>query len=931
MAKIKMLLNGQSGFVRSLAVLNNGDLASGTYYANIRIWNIDYGCIVMTLSGHSNRIWSLAVLNNGYLASGSSDQTINIWDTNNGSLKMTLNGHTGTIRSLAALDNGDLASGSDDSTIRIWDTNNGNLKIILTGHSQVVLSLAVLKNSDLASGSGDSKIKIWNTNNGSEKITLNGHLNSIRSLAVLKNGDLASGSDDNTIKIWNVNDGSLLMTLTGHSGGIWSLAILKSGDLASGSFDGTIKIWNTNNESLIMTLTGHTDVVYSLAVLNHGDLAKFWKNKKNILNEYKKSSLFRLFLIKLIGTNVKNSLNQIFTRLKHRNHPGHKPKPPAISILPSLPDNYVDEATYPPVKPKLPPGEFSADYDPKLAWLYYEEGQKYTALKTIQERLSVLAYSNVQQTLDDLKQRKTRFFPIYKLSSLSKTPKMLPFNQYITKTHVQSIDEHTGLASSKDSYQKLDYNLYEMVRSKVKEIIVNNYQRELRKESIDYTVPVHEDTYRPEVVEKRAQVDREHKFSNLLIRDILNFMTSALGTQDSNWHLLNAQYGVDVDIKSYWKRSGFASEKPRGAVYPDTDTIRFQYEDIASYQIKCSKPLRPLYQLNHPECSKKINDFVYKPVVFKLFADHILPMQVPGHWYGDKREFNFMTVFNTTRMNAYLNDLYPDYDYKFEFLKSMAITSAHAELTAQAYYLGFSMWKDLTYPLVGQFVFTDGKHFSLCNYQLNTLRLWNKATSLTNLCYLSEPQVLFELNEDKSEIKHFNDELFNKLVNCLLARPVEDEGEIVPDYSQLDHMVGGTALRPYLSVQNFEQLSERHQLLAISLYELVKYDKPVSYLNLRSVTDPVGMRPKFQRLYDKYTYEFRDIVLNYYPRDYYGFRLVDRMLKRAPKQTGKFWDLKHPVLRQLVSFRESMLYRPLSRRLVDVFECCLNKSLNIIN
>ena len=49
-------------------------------------------------------------------------------------------------------------------------------------------------------------------------------------------------------------------------------------------------------------------------------------------------------------------------------------------------------------------------------------------------------------------------------------------------------------------------------------------------------------------------------------------------------------------------------------------------------------------------CSKKQ---AYNPVVYKIFADHILPMQVPGHWYGDKREFNFLTVLNTTKQKSY--------------------------------------------------------------------------------------------------------------------------------------------------------------------------------------------------------------------------------------------------------------------------------------
>jgi len=110
-------------------------------------------------------------------------------------------------------------------------------------------------------------------------------------------------------------------------------------------------------------------------------------------------------------------------------------------------------------------------------------------------------------------------------------------------------------------------------------------------------------------------------------------------------------------------------------------------------------------------------------------------------------------------------------------------------------------------------------------------------------------------------------------------------------------MIGGSRLRPYLSIRNFdEQLSKRHQLLAISLYELVKYDKPMTYLNLRAQSAPKSYRPKFHNLYNKYTFQFRDIVLNYYPRDYYGKELVERLLKKkSGKITEKYWDMKTPV------------------------------------
>jgi len=138
-----------------------------------------------------------------------------------------------------------------------------------------------------------------------------------------------------------------------------------------------------------------------------------------------------------------------------------------------------------------------------------------------------------------------------------------------------------------------------------------------------------------------------------------------------------------------------------------------------------------------PYCSTKV---AYNPAIYKIFADHILPMQVPGHWYGDKREFNFLTVLNTNKQIDYFREKFDDFEEDLENFKSMAINSAHAELTAQAYYLGFSMWKDLTYPLRGQYVLSNGQDFCFADYQLNTLHLWNPANKLKNVCSLIVPK-----------------------------------------------------------------------------------------------------------------------------------------------------------------------------------------------
>ena len=155
------------------------------------------------------------------------------------------------------------------------------------------------------------------------------------------------------------------------------------------------------------------------------------------------------------------------------------------------------------------------------------------------------------------------------------------------------------------------------------------------------------------------------------------------------------------------------------------------------------------------------------------------------------------------------------------------------------------------------------------------------------------------MNGNKSEISYFNENLLKKIINTLCNKPCQNPSELVPSYSELDHQIGGSVLRPYLSIQDFEsQLDIRHKLFAMSLYELVKYDKPMNYLNFRAEYEPVTHRPQFSRHYDKLTYQFRDIVLDYYPRDFYGLKLVERvLLRRTPndQEFEKFWDRKDPV------------------------------------
>jgi hypothetical protein len=73
------VLEGHSGYVKSICQLRDGRLVSGAWDKSIRIWGSgDYGCR-QVINGHDDYVNVVIQLRNGNLASGSDDNAINIW------------------------------------------------------------------------------------------------------------------------------------------------------------------------------------------------------------------------------------------------------------------------------------------------------------------------------------------------------------------------------------------------------------------------------------------------------------------------------------------------------------------------------------------------------------------------------------------------------------------------------------------------------------------------------------------------------------------------------------------------------------------------------------------------------------------------------------------------------------------------------------
>ncbi len=178
--------------------------------------NWKYGrCSIKILKGHTNGVMALQFCDN-ILATGSYDATIKIWDVDTGKELRTLKGHTMGIRCLQFDDN-KLISGSLDQTLKVWNWRTGECISTYNGHTGGVIALHFNSNI-LASGSVDNTAKVWNFQDRSV-FTLRGHTDWVNSVKVdSASRTIFTASDDCTVKLWDLDTKKCIHTFEGHVG-----------------------------------------------------------------------------------------------------------------------------------------------------------------------------------------------------------------------------------------------------------------------------------------------------------------------------------------------------------------------------------------------------------------------------------------------------------------------------------------------------------------------------------------------------------------------------------------------------------------------------------------------------------------------------------------------------------------------------------------
>ena len=289
-------------------------LATGSYDATIKIWDLDTGKEIRTLSGHASGIRCLQFDDNK-LISGSIDKSLKVWNWRTGECHSTYTGHSGGVIALH-FDSTILASGSTDKTIRIWNFEDKST-CVLRGHEDWVNSVKVDSASrTVFSASDDCTVRLWDLDKKSVIKVFQGHVGQVQQVLPLPaefdydetdhepdfddhddHDDLSSvasdhhgvvtppasvtgtsaagmassmhpppprymltGALDSTIRLWNVSTGKCVRTFFGHVEGVWALAA-DTLRVVSGAEDRTVKVWDTRSGRCERTFTGHAGPV----------------------------------------------------------------------------------------------------------------------------------------------------------------------------------------------------------------------------------------------------------------------------------------------------------------------------------------------------------------------------------------------------------------------------------------------------------------------------------------------------------------------------------------------------------------------------------------------------------------------------------------------------------------------------------------------
>lgn len=346
--------------------------------------------------------------------------------------------------------------------------------------------------------------------------------------------------------------------------------------------------------------------------------------------------------------------------------------------------------------------------------------------------------------------------------------------QFITRTHLMP----GGVLPSCYDTGFDENNVKEIVR-KIKPVIRDVYQYELGR--------VPKDTPEENLEYVRTLVYQLNRI----------IMSSASADYP---HLSTTDVDFEPRLEAFWMIGNVERPvhlKKQRAKSKRSQDLKFVHEPVdlpiryvgsPRLQLKHEHPLKEFVSLEElGNIQTQVPVYPYMPTClgYPLKRQHVT--NIPGYWPMMQPFFGTLSFNSTSHMlqTPISSQPYPD------AVKVHAIRASYAWLHAQACYLGFSTFHDITYPLASQMILTNGAEFHFCAYQMNTTLLHsNHAINnpKSNLCWLTQPMELFEVDSDNS-LKDINDQVLEIMVKFYINEPTKRENV------ELDPYLGKTVKR----------------------------------------------------------------------------------------------------------------------------------------
>ncbi|XP_063000323.1 WD repeat and SOCS box-containing protein 2 [Elgaria multicarinata webbii] len=237
-------------------------LATGLNDGQIKVWEVQTGCLLFNLLGHQDVVRDLSFAPGescSILVSASRDKTLRVWDlSQNGKQLKVLSGHVQWVYCCCISPDGHmLCSAAGEKSALLWSMSSYSLLRRLEGHQGCVVSCEFSPDSALlATASYDTFVILWDPCTGEQLRSLchiplqsaldhgsDFHASSLRSVCFSPEGlYLATVADDRLLRIWALELDSPV-AFAPVKNGLCCTYFPHGGIIATGTRDGHVQFW----------------------------------------------------------------------------------------------------------------------------------------------------------------------------------------------------------------------------------------------------------------------------------------------------------------------------------------------------------------------------------------------------------------------------------------------------------------------------------------------------------------------------------------------------------------------------------------------------------------------------------------------------------------------------------------------------------------